>query len=447
MKTTKMTKRLQERGSALLLVLVVLVICLFTGTGLLSLGLHGRMLTIRETHDIAAQRAADAGLAQALYVMNGMLENGVLDDVLSNPQGDTTLPDSLKEAAPMDPEGDTTHMEPGDYRALPHAIDAKLPNCDATYSYNVVPTKEGGAIGFIITCVGKSGTATKTVYADLVLKGLFESALLVQDRISLMPNTLVKGYNSADPFDKDVDLTIGTTSVEADRIPLGPGTVVEGDVFVGVGGDPKVVIGAGGTITGQKYPLLVEPEFPVITPPRLPKVGTGLSAKGSTITLGPANSGQYTDITLAQAAGQSGILQIDGGDVVLHITGNIDLGTGCELVILPGTSLTLYVDGDISADNSVGFNNNAGNVEDFKLYATGTGTQVFDLKAKSSIFGAVYAPNADITLFPGAEMYGAIVGNSVTFKSGCTFYYDEVLKDPSLDDEGVRLVLKRWHEQ
>lgn len=103
--------------------------------------------------------------------------------------------------------------------------------------------------------------------------------------------TLVEGYNSADPIDTDFDLKIGTTSTLADSIPLGPGTVVKGDVFVGVGGDPQTVIGAGGTITGKKYTLDVEPDLPVITPPSLPAMGMALSAKGQTITLGPTGSG------------------------------------------------------------------------------------------------------------------------------------------------------------
>lgn len=142
------------------------------------------------------------------------------------------------------------------------------------------------------------------------------------------------------------------------------------------------------------------------------------------------------------------MLEIQGGDVVLHITGNIDMGNGCEVIIRPGSSLFLYIDGNISADNSVGFNNEAGNVRDFQIYATGTGRQVFNLKAKSSIFGSVYAPNVDITLYPSAEVRGAIIGQNVTFKSGSAFYYDEALKDNvSVDDEGVHFVVKRWREE
>jgi len=45
-------------------------------------------------------------------------------------------------------------------------------------------------------------------------------------------------------------------------------------------------------------------------------------------------------------------------------------------------------------------------------------------------------------------MHGAIVGKSVTFKSGGKFYYDEALRDNvSIDDEGARFIVKRWGEE
>jgi len=233
----------------------------------------------------------------------------------------------------------------------------------------------------------------------------------------------------------------------ADRIPLGPGTVVDGDVFVGVGGDPKTVIGAGGTITGEKYALPTEPEFPVITAPALPDMGTSLYAKGATLTIGPADSGKYTGVTLAQGSSSSGVVEISGGDVVLHITGNIDLGTGCEFIVRPGSSLTLYVDGNIYTANSAGFSNENTDIAKLQLYATGGSEQIFDLKAKSKIFGVVYAPDVDISAYPSTELHGSITGNSVTMKSGCTFYYDEALRNGSLYNEGVRVVVKRWWEE
>ncbi len=402
-----------KRGSSLVLAALIVVILLVVGGGLLSLGLQGQLFAIRTGSDIMARSAADAGLAAALSRMNRMLE--------------------------------TRTWSRSELTAS--TVSGPLPNSSATFTYNITAT--GASLKkpeFTITSVGSAGQTRHTVTAVVGLKGLFDSAILVQQRISLMPGSIVDGFNSADPTDSDADLKIGTLSTVADSIPIGPGTVINGDVFVGVGGDPGTVIGAGGTITGRKYALIVEPEQPVISVPPLPDTGTELAAKGATVTLTPAQSGTYTGITLAQAGGSAGILEITGGKVALHITGNIDMGQGCELVIEPGSSLVLYVDGDIYADNSGGLNNQAGNVRDFQIYGTGDGEQVFDLKAKSKIFGTIYAPNADITVYPNGDIAGAIVGRNVTFKSGCTFYYDEALRDVTIEDEGVRFVVKRWQE-
>jgi hypothetical protein len=399
-----MNKRLksQETGSALTLMLIAVVLLTLTGMALLNLGFQSRISAIRAAQGIQARWAADAGLIKAVVEMNNKLTAKTWSDI-----------------------------------SMPAVTKEILFQSDQSFSYQVDKDNSGD---YTVTSTGIVDPARKRVYATMGLKGLFDSAILVKDRISLMPNTLVTGYNSQDATDTDFDLKIGTTSTAADSIPIGPGTVIEGDVFVGVGGDPGTVIGAGGTITGQKITLQEEIDFPIITPPSLPDTGMALSATGTTITLDPTGSGIYTEISLS-----SGVLEIQGGDVELHITGNIDLGNGCEIVVKPGSSLTLYVDGNVSADNSAGFNNQGGNVKDFQLFATGT-EQVFNLKAMSSIFGTVYAPDVDITLYPKAEMRGAIVGKNVTFKSGGVFYYDEALRDVSIDDMGARFIVKRWRE-
>ena len=403
-----MNKRLksQETGAALCLMVVAVILLTLTGMALLNLGLQTRISAIRTAQGIQARWSADAGLIKAVVEMNNKLSAKTWSDT-----------------------------------SMPAVTNEVLFQSEQSFSYQV--DKDGGG-NYTVTSTGMAGSAIKRVYATMRLKGLFDSAILVKDRISLMPNTLVAGYNSQDATDTDFDLKIGTTSTAAGRIPLGPGTVVEADVFVGVGGNPNTVIGAGGTITGQKYTLHEELDFPVITPPSLPYIGTALSATSATITLDPTGSGTYTGISLSQ----TGIVEIKGGDVVLYITGNINMGNGCEVIVRPGSSLTLYVDGNISADNSVGFNNQAGNVRDFQLFATGTSVQLFNMKAKSSIFGTIYAPDVDITLYPSAEMRGAIVGKNVTFKSGSVFYYDESLRDNvSIDDVGARFIVKRWREE
>ena len=122
-----MKKLLQskKRGSAIPLSMVVVMILLAMGTGLLSLGLHGRIISIRTSSDIAARSAADAGLIKALFEMNEKLK-----------------------------------VTPWNDSSLPVGTNIGLPNCDAVFSYTVTGDLDGG---YTIESTGNSNQAQKTV--------------------------------------------------------------------------------------------------------------------------------------------------------------------------------------------------------------------------------------------------------------------------------------------
>lgn len=422
-----------KRGSILALMVIVIVLLSVAGIGMLRCGLQARLYAARTSNEIAAQTAADAGLIRAVWVLN------------------------------QDVQADYSTNE------LPRQMDQSLANSGATFSYEVaIPsgntiefTEVGGSeevvdpfnakfpytIRYAIKSVGKSGNAEKVLYATVRLRGLFDSAILSKGEILLAPNTLITGYNSADPTDTDIDVKIVTLSTGAGQISLSPGTVVEADVFVGVGGDPDGVIRAGGTITGQTFALTEPIQFPVITVPELPDFGgTVISAKGTTVTRRPGDSGTYSEINLSSQAGIPGVLEIDGGDVVLRLTGNINLGNDTEIIVKDGSSLALYIDGDMAAKNSAGFVNENSPVSALRIFATGEGDQSFELKAKSETFGVVYAPDADVELYPKNELCGAIVAKSISVKSKGIFKHDKALRDVRPDDEGVRFVIEKWWE-
>ena len=81
MKPAGKKMHLLQRGSALALVLSVITILLAVGTGLLSLGLHSQLFSIRTGDEIAARSAADAGLAKVLNLLNQEYQGGSLNDV------------------------------------------------------------------------------------------------------------------------------------------------------------------------------------------------------------------------------------------------------------------------------------------------------------------------------------------------------------------------------
>ncbi len=405
-----MKKLLQskKRGSALPLAVVVVLILLAMGTGLLRLGLNSRVFSIRTASDIAARSAADAGLTKALFEMNEKLQ-----------------------------------VETWDSSSIPQAIDTSLPNCDAVFSYSITGDP---ASGYTISSVGTAGQAQRTVYATLELEGLFEHAILTKETLILKANTVIDGYNSQDPLDTDIEIHIGTQSTLDSSIILNTGVIVEGDVIVGIGGDPDTVIRDTGATTGNQYSAIEEDPLSLVTPPALPDWGVDITATGEIITFGPADSGQYGNLILTKG-GTVGALEISG-DVVLYLTGNIDLGESCELVIKADSSLTLYIDGDIHcrAGSSVNNENPPEDPKNFQVYGTSETTQYFDIKAKSTWSGVIYAPNADIDLYANADFYGSVVAESFELKAGGNYHYDEALREVEIDDEGARFVVKRWHE-
>ncbi len=396
----------KPKAAVLPLVLLVVVILLAAGMGLLGLGFHSRIFAVKTASEIAARCAVDAGLTKAVFEMNEKLKT-----------------------------------EPWDDSSLPEAADEALPNCEAVYTYTVTGDL---ASGYSIQSIGKSGLAQRRAASDLRLQGPFEYAIFVEADLTLKAGTLVDGYNSSDPTKADVELEIGTNSTAASSVTLNMGVTVDGDVLVGEDGDVATVIQGLGAATGERYAITETAQFPPVTAPNLPDMGM-INVHGTTLTIGPADSGTYTKIALKRAA-NPGILEIAGGDVILHVTGDIDLGQDCEIIIRPGSSLVLYLDGNLTAGNNSGINNQNAPAS-FKLYGTGPAGQAFDIKAKGDFSGAVYAPNADVVINAGGNVYGSFLGSSFQMNSGGNFYYDEMLKEVSVNDEAVRFVVKTWSEQ
>lgn len=400
-----MNKLLQSKrvGSAMALVLLAVVVLLVMGTGLMSLGMHSRLFSVQTAAEITARCAADAGLTRALFSMNRKLK-----------------------------------VKPWDDSTLPHATYERLPNCDAVLSYAVIPDGDGN---YTIESLGTSGRAQRKVNAALRLQGLFEYAVFTQGPMILRNGTTVDWYN----YDVgEESLQIGTNSIEANAIDSKTGVTINGDVLVGVGGDPDSVIDSKNeaVITGDTYALTEEHQLPSITVPlpvqQLPSQGP---ITGTTTLTGPA---KYDSIDL----GNNEIITIDG-QVSLYVAGDIILDNSAQLQILstnPDASLTLYLGGNFVSRNGGIINNLAQDATKLKIYGLDSCRSI-DFGTGGSFYGAIYAPNADIRLHNSVDMFGAVVGNSFAQDVFAAFYYDASLRDAAVNDEGARFVVKRWREE
>jgi hypothetical protein len=415
-----MKKQLKSKrsGSAIPLVVVAIIVLLAMGVGLLSLGFNGRIYSLRTASDIKARCAADAGLEMALFEMNEKLK--------VKPWNDSTLPE---------------------------AADVKLPYYDATCSYKVIGTLAGG---YRLQSVGKSGDAHRAVSATIKLQSGFSHAILTKEQLVLKSGTTVDGYNSADSTDTDFEVDIGSQSNANDSVILNMGCVVNGDVFVATGADLDGAIKGAGTVTGSKYTSPPEP-LPTVTAPVLdPK--PAIDVTGQTVKLTPEDSGSYPEIYLRQGVildkkkiidTVPSLLEVSGGDVVLHLTGDIQLENSCEIVVKEDSSLTIYIDGNIHCRNGSSINMEAPSeqAETLQIYTTGQDKQFIDVKAKSEFTGIIYAPDDDVVLYAKGDAYGSVVAKSFDYKAGGNFHFDEALRDDvSIDDEAVIFVVNRWYE-
>lgn len=395
-----MKKLLQRkrRGVAVPLAMIAVMILLAMGAGLLSLGTNVRIYSIRTSSDISARSAADAGLAMAVFEM-----------------------------------GEKLKVKPWDDSSLPEATNAALPYCDSIYSYTVTGNPDGS---YTIEVSGTSGWAVRQVACILRLRGPFEYAIFGTEGVDLTNSATVDWYNyDAD----DAILKIGTNSIESGAITVGNSATINGDVIVGPGGDMDVAISNSGTITGDTSVSAENHELETITVP------TWLDAL-------PSGGAIQDDITVTTSAKYSSIdlpngktLQIDG-DVTLYITGGLTLDNSAKIEVQEDASLILYLGGNLEGKNSSNINNLTQDAKKLQIYGLDSCESII-FKNSSSLYGVVYAPNADVIMHNSADAYGAIISKSLDLRNSGVLHYDASLRDVGMDDEAISFVVTDWREQ
>ena len=399
-----MKKYKRNKGSILALIVILILLLSLSSMALIALAQEARIRTVKNVSGISARFAADAGIERVLYLMNKELEaeTWTLNDV-------------------------------------PTYTAESLTACNADYTV----TFEGDlASGYQITSVGKSGLAAKTIRVTIELSSPFADnyAILTKGNLIMKNSASVKGYNSADPSEKNVPVAIGTLSTDSGSIDMKKDATVDGDVYVGAGGDPFKVVNKKNdkSISGEIFVMPIALDLPVVTPPDFTASMSSISGKNVTLTT--SDSGEYTEINISS----NGKLSIDG-DVVLYITGDVTLNKQAELEVKDGSTLTVYFDGDLEAKNSSEFNNASEIPASLQLYGTGT-DQIIDLKNSSDFYGIVYAPEAEVIVHNSVDIYGSFIVDNFEMKNSGKVYYDKALKEVTLDDEAIYFTITRWEE-
>ena len=211
------------------------------------------------------------------------------------------------------------------------------------------------------------------------------------------------------------------------------------------------------TVTGGLVKL---PQIVTFPPPSIPNPGTTAVGVNNAVTLPPScplppaacpNPVNYGDISLSG----HGVLTLTPG--IYNINSISEQGANTAVVIGPYPAgsgalsnqyypVTLNVAGnnqttpiDLSGN---GLQNPTLNPALFQINYAGTGTVKFT--GNSSAAAVIYAPNASVTLTGGSDFYGAVLANTVTVAGGTAIHYDLNLSNSSMIVSNFMLDAFNW---
>jgi hypothetical protein len=118
--------------------------------------------------------------------------------------------------------------------------------------------------------------------------------------------------------------------------------------------------------------------------------------------------------------------------VEIYVTGDISVTGTAQIVVQPGVSATIYFAGnvDVNGGGIINSNNQPGDLLLYGIQPSGNASPHVSLSGNAQISAAVYAPGHDVTVVGGGstgQVFGSIVGKSVTMTGVTNLHYDEAL--------------------
>lgn len=448
MKTSRLSSHASERGS---LLIVAMILCAVIGVSLVSylnVGRSALKTSNRSLYNNAAMNLAENGLEEAMYSINKLVNNA-------------------------------SYSFTGDGWTAVGTDDMKRKWTGTTFDQNAtgevrvyIYNYNGGAAPNIVAraLVTPQGDTTasaveKWVRVQLRKTSKFANGLVAKQTINFNGSPQVDSWNS-DPDNNPATAPIPySAAVKNDAgsvgsISVGVNAVLvdNADIwgYVGTGGSaPQVgatgTIGPFGTPTGTTVTSHVTTDFSasfdtVAAPSTYSYTNAGALNSDTVIpndipgaTL--AADGKYY-ISCSSIGGSNNLFTIAAGKkVVLKVTdtaGNcIDIKGGSGgLNVSTGASLEIYAAGDINISGQGAMNGGTttatmGQPVNLQIYGTKTsGTQNIGIKGNGLFSGVLYAPFGSVQLDGSVQTYGSVVANDITLNgSTAQFHYDESLSN------------------
>ena len=286
---------------------------------------------------------------------------------------------------------------------------------------------------------GQYGQSTRTEEALISLStgGLFDTAVFVDGNITMHGNVMVDSFDSRigdyNSSHANSNGNIGTNSWSDGIVTMTGNVDIHGNVGVGPDGTEGSSIHTTGQTTYQTFSADPQKLLPFITPTMTNLLGT-IEPKGKN-SVNPV-PGLYS----ALSVGSQATVTLSTGTYV--ILGDMDTQGQGQIIIPQGEKVELYILGNISlSGNSIVNGNN--DATSFIVYG-GPNTTSVRLNGVAEATMAIYAPAADFRLVGNAEIFGALVGKTLTSNGNAEIHYDQALGELGGGGGGGLKVLSRW---
>jgi hypothetical protein len=290
------------------------------------------------------------------------------------------------------------------------------------------------AAGFHLTSVTGCGATfagntitTAPITADCTVRATFSLnfAVFGDEGVSITGTSRIDSYHSVKTDHDDDDHhgregAVGTNSKEKGAITLSGSSSVHGDVWVGPGGDPKKVISVRGhraVITGKRAALESPRDMTLETVP----------GGGSPIVIAHG-SVMKTGVYRASAIALRGSDEVTiDGDVTLIVAGDVELSGNAHVILLPGASLALYVDGNVTMSN-VGFTSKLKSARAIVIHGL-AGCASVRVSGRGDFYGIIRAPRARLEISGEGDFFGSLLARRVMISGTANVHYDESLQN------------------
>lgn len=429
------------RGTVLVVALLLMAVIALGITSYLNLSLGSARLAKRGFSQTAAFNLAETGAEEAVWSFNRA--NGGADDAWS---GWATAGNVARRTfSGFDLGGNT-------------AGSVKV------YVDNFTPAGNARPTIVALSTVQSPGDppVTKMLEVSLRRRSRFTAGLMARDSVTFAGmRASVDSWNSDPDHDPATEPVAYNEDTRNDRGSVASLAVAntavlvnQADIwgFVYTGGAAPQV-GTQGSITGRDTPdgvqidaARIATDFTATFPDvAAPEDGTVIATFGE--TLGTERTATKWRCPSLSLNGRKTLTIL--GDVTLVVTAGpgshaVDVTGDASIVIPRGSSLTLYVGGDVLIAGK-GLANDNIRPATFQLYGVNPGesAQSIHIAGNGRLCAVAYAPDADIRINGNGDVMGAFVGRSITLTGNADFHYDESLENL---DAGMPFGIARWRE-